>query len=1294
MTASTAVHSNAFNFSAYIETGVDPRTGQYTVSIKLPELKGNDLQGPDFNLALFYSPLNVYDSGFGKGWNLQLTQVRNQIVTLSSGETYKITGWNSGTERFSMDEQKLRQFDLFDEPPGANGAERFRVEHRSGLVEVLETMGPQQAQVSLPVELHSPLGHVLYLDYEQVLNNQMRLRTVRDASETLLSLERAGNSRVELLCYPFGGDGGGPLARYAMTLSQSDNRVSEIILPTANQARWRFTYRDVLGYLCLSEVKTPYGGHESMLYEDAGHEFPSSAGVANLPRVTRHQIAPRFEQPTMVVRYEYPDATNFIGGGSNIAWRDDGLDNLYRVAASYIYQTREVQEVSGKPVRTITRTFNRFHLLTEQETAQGDNLLKVTTAYGTVDGSFDQQPSNFQLPIRETSQWSLIGDITKQRSETQETTYDTQGNMLTRLLPTQVLETYEWYSVDKKRDPYGFVRHLKSRTVRPAPAGQGSAPTLRQTYDYVKLAPLGTYLKEPWWLVQSETLVDAGAEPGTFLEQTRMAYYKKLSDPPYSYGRVYTKAVSYPDAGTGKSVATTTYYRYRYSKPEGAKVLSTEERLEGFDRKRKTIRLEHDLQTGEPLLNRDDNNVEIRYEYDALRRVTRETVAPGTPYEAFRHYKYFLCAYDNEQAQQWAYDVKQVQTHTLFDGVSRAIFEEREDYDSATFPGASRPIYRASYDELGQLREQTEIDWMGDGLLELTSHFAYDDWGQQYSVTGPDGVTQVEEINQVESTLGPVHRTWREYQGARLSGIVKTWHNLFEKPTRIERFALDGQTRISLQDNSYDGLGRLTKEAKGSGTGQRIDEYAYDAFDRLREHLLPDRNNRVYRTYAGHSRNDLPVSIKVGTQEATAALLGEQAFDGLERRTSATTGGRKQAFIYKPGERQPREVIAPDGSRIEYKYVPVLGDEPTERHLSSKKATYTYDAQNARLAHCEEPGDARGPAHAMDRTYFLSNGEVKTETRTVDGEVFSMDYHYSYRKRLRAYVDVMKQAQLYEYDAYGRLERTTLSAPEPKGSRYRVRRVPAPGQLLLSTTFTYDRLGRTQSFDTVDVTTGNQLITLLEYDEFDRETLRTFDFGDTLQTLEQGYDEFDCLEYRTLKERPKGADESEATLLRHETYRYDRRGRLTMYQCQGPLAPVDPSGMVIALQSFGFDGVDNITSVITRSPEGSTQRMLYEFKNEADPAQLTRIVPLAKQSAIDLEYDADGLPVIDLHDDTNGVTAIDLHYDLNGNLIVDEQGRQLTYDSLNRLTTVLTNEGVSCDYHYDPENILSGTREA
>jgi hypothetical protein len=74
MSSSTAVHSNAFNFQSYVQHGVDPRTGQYTVSLAVPALKSNTLAGPELPLRIAFNPMNTRDDGFGLGWGINLTE--------------------------------------------------------------------------------------------------------------------------------------------------------------------------------------------------------------------------------------------------------------------------------------------------------------------------------------------------------------------------------------------------------------------------------------------------------------------------------------------------------------------------------------------------------------------------------------------------------------------------------------------------------------------------------------------------------------------------------------------------------------------------------------------------------------------------------------------------------------------------------------------------------------------------------------------------------------------------------------------------------------------------------------------------------------------------------------------------------------------------------------------------------------------------------------------------------------------------------------------------------------------
>lgn len=353
----------------------------------------------------------------------------------------------------------------------------------------------------------------------------------------------------------------------------------------------------------------------------------------------------------------------------------------------------------------------------------------------------------------------------------------------------------------------------------------------------------------------------------------------------------------------------------------------------------------------------------------------------------------------------------------------------------------------------------------------------------------------------------------------------------------------------------------------------------------------------------------------------------------------SVTGGRKQVFTFEPGLTQPKTVTTPSGEVIEYDYQPQLGNEPLRRRLPRlgvqgefEEANYEYDGQNARLLFCEEQG------LQLSRTYF-STGELKSEKRLVEEGEFTMHYRYSRQSRLLGYTDVLGQQQSYEYDPQGRLIKTELGTT--------------------ASTFTYDVLGRTATIDTHDSQGGQSVGITLQYDEFDREVLRSFDLDGVKQTLSQVYNDVDGLKQRTLKEG--------ATVLRDEAYEYDLRGRLTNYKCTGSQPPVDPYGKAISEQVFGFDALDNLTVVVTYWGE-LFNRARYLFENP-DKTQLSKVT--------------------NTHEDYP--PQIDLLYNPDGHMIRDEEQRTLTYDSLGRLILVEGLEGgKSSSLGYDPlDNMTS-----
>lgn len=1233
MTTQSLIHSNAFNFLSFVQGSVDPRTGLYSLRIELPELPANHLSGPTLPLRLGYNPLNSQDTGFGVGWSLNLSQfvVSSGMLSLHTGESFKVAD-NGPGEKAVIPERKIDSFHFDNVSEGGNKC--FRIAHKSGLIELLEPQAPTFA-VALPVRVLAASGHGINLTY-QVVNGEPCLASITDDTQvngrprTLLKIDYSSHSRVLIDLNP----DSEAFARY--TLERTGDELVKIVLPTADQARWAFTYRRVGELRCLTDLHTPVGAREVIEYKDDGHALPGGQG-RTVPYVQRHVLSPGGGQPDIETRYAF-SSNNFLGNGTGVAWEDNGLDNLYKfTGSSFVYSSTASQYQDGTALRMTERTFNRFHLLTSQVTTQQGCIETVTTTYHErSDTGFADQPNNFQLPNTVTSAWSLQGNSRDRRTEVSATQYDSHGNLTLEVQANGVQTRYSYYPAEASEgcpsDPEGFVRTLKSQVLVPAADGEGRAEALSRNFTYIALGALDAQAKGQL-LPDSETQVRV--IDGTILCHTGIEYAEALADP-LLHGRRLSEVRSMG----GKP--TRTDYRYALRVVNQHPVVETQATVTGFDGAQKVNTLQYSELIGEPLLNYDENQVQIAYEYDQLRRVVLETVAPNMEeFKAARAYSYQLSSTGN-QAVQVMKDVKGVTTWSYVDGLNRVVRQLRQDPDFAQTMAAQeapRLSYSAAYDALGNLLEETEYEWLALDDLPLRTRFEYDAWGQRSCEIGPDGVRTHEQIDPIGTpeSKGPILTQWRESaDGLLRTGKTVTWQNLFEKPVRVERLRLDG-TRESLHQYFYDGLGRTAREIDGRAAQTA---FAFDEFDRLHTHTLAD-GSQVVREYAGHSDEDLPVLIKVLHPDgATQSVLGEQVFDGLGRMVESITGGRRRVLQYADGMRQPESVITPSGQKIRYQYLPQLGEEPLQRTVidSGVEAQYQYDKQNARLLYCKEQGEE------LSRTYF-STGQVRSETRVQQGARYEMAYVHSLGGRLLSYTDVLGQVQSYTYNSLGQLEQTSLGT--------------------LTSTFTYDSLGRNRSIMTQARDADGSvrsLQTTLEYDEFERETSRRFDFDDAQQVLAQAYDALDAIVSKTLTE--------DGRVLREEAYTYDERGRLTDYMCEGEDAylPVDPYGKKIQAQRFDFDALDNISRVRTRF-DGGTLDARYQFDNELDPAQLT------------------GFEIRGLEDSP---LIVALEYDLDGNLVLDEQGRTLAYDALGRLQSVNGAAGTaSANYAYDPLDRLA-----
>jgi RHS repeat-associated protein len=915
-------------------------------------------------------------------------------------------------------------------------------------------------------------------------------------------------------------------------------------------------------------------------------------------------------------------------------------------------------------------------LLTREITTQNKKVQTVETRYNLQTGiPYEQQVNTCQMPREVQTSWTESDNATRYRSETVRNTYDNHGNLLTHTRADGIVESTTWFPAAGgdgcPADPEGFVRCMKDKTLTPAPSGQGGAPTLCTRYSYKALPTLPGSAVTQWLVPQSETRVQLATRPGDDeqeLQVVRTEYFDVPKDP-LLHGHIKHLSLTL----NGQSTTTTYAYETIESPDLNVPVHQTTETLTtDFDDVRKTVVHHHSLFSGQELMT-EAQGVKTFYAYDALNRLTRETVAPRTEFEACREYQYTLCANPGAgetlglkagiQAEQVLISARKVKTRTLLDGLGRPVREERDHVDSA-IPERFKDIYSAKYTAWNTLDEETQYDWLPAPLnqtLALTSHFEYDDWGQQSCVIGPDGVQSHQTLDPIGNREGPVQRNWVQSAGMTplISGLTEIRLNTFGKPDQV--LSLDANEQpLGSQTYLYDGLGRCTKQ---------IDElqhetlFEYDAWLRMVSSTLPDYCV-VSRDYAGHSSAELPIALTVTEPDGvTRTLAGEQVFDGLGRLTQVTAGQRTEHYAYDRDRTQVKRKTTAAGESIEFEYNLLLTDQPVSSYSPDETADFSYDNTSGRLTRAKnELGvrtyeydvhnrlsseswiDAQDAAWQTLYVSSLAGRQLKrTELRTFKlgtSKLGTTKLKTTELKKTEHEKDAGAGLDtLYHYDSMGRVERIEQ------------------GNLLALVG--YNTLSQVNRIITQNVAAGTQLVTELEYDEQGREILRSLHLdGHPSQSLEQAWRADGLLERRHLK--AGGADVLE------ETFNYDNRGRLQKHICSGTRLPTDSLGRKITQQIFSFDTLDNLVITVTDFNDGQNERAIFKYR-EDDPCQLKEILYTPSRATPDPTF----------------------AYDDNGNQLNDQDGQLLNYDSQSRLTFAMVPiDQTYTEYGYDSHDHL------
>ncbi|TDV48522.1 RHS repeat-associated protein [Pseudomonas helmanticensis] len=1018
-----SVHSNAFNFSEFVSGGVDPRTGIYTCSLSLGVIRSADLNGPSFNLALNFNPLNLRNTGYGLGWSLTLTRydVRDKVMALFTGETYRAV---ESRNALHFKEMKLESAKVLKHGDG-----HYEVRYKDGRREELKVFGA--TQIAVPIRIFAANGVSISLKYA-LFNEQPMLIEIADDKRTLLKVGST-RGRVTLTRDP------DTPASAGFTLKLKNDRVSTIGLPVGRG--WDLQYEDINGTGYLKRVVSPLGAVENIRYKEVGHLLPTLQGVQSLPYVIAHDIYPKQGQPKVVKAYTYSD-WNFLGHGVAADPSDDG-DPLYRATSVYRYSSVERLMMGEKVHTQVKRTYNKFHLLVSEVTTCGDAVVTVATEYhGDEKKTLAQQPAQFRMPKTHTRSYEDL--LTKKiRSETSTTEFDVAGNPRKQVGIDGVTTLFEYFpsfeSPDCPADPIGFVRFLKQQTV--IPASGGGASTVKRFRYALQPGVEGSTLANV--VPVEEQLFECVADREVLLSTASLAYVNTPGDS-FQHGVLQQRSVSRDSKTSG--------VEYSYVLDDNTLVLK--KIVQGFDGTSATTEQTLSTLNALTLSERDADGQVVEYEYDKIGRQLRKTMSPGTTNASSIHWVYHAAS-ANEPAMVVMTDSSGGTQVVSYDALGRVIGIQEKDCDNPDQSGESpmRTVFAAVHDQVGRLVEQTHSDWWEGVARPVKTRSLYDDWGNVRETRHGDGRIEHIEFDPV----GRQQKTWQHGLGQTVTII-----NDFGKPDSIEVFDLKGQS-LGKTVFEYDGLGRTLSQTDPAGNKTR---YEYDVFSRMVRSVLPD-GHAVETTFAAHSSDELPVEIKVA-----GVQLGQQTFDGLNRITGITVGRRKLIASYEAGRSLPESHTDAAGRKTEFVYAQGLGCLLAERKAVVEGETdglitrYTYDPLNGQPKSCTE----------QDREshfeYFPS-GRLKSETSRYGEQSRTASHTYSLAGLPLTYVDVLGVKHTIEYDKWGRkisFRQGAVQADffyEKRSLLQKIETRDTASKRLMTTRLTYDDIGResTRSFE-------------------------------------------------------------------------------------------------------------------------------------------------------------------------------------------------------------------------------------
>ncbi|MCW7762629.1 RHS repeat domain-containing protein [Photorhabdus luminescens] len=1312
----SSIYSNAFNESSYLSGQPDLRTGLFSKRFTLGSVVGNAGNGPSLSLTLAFDPLTAWsdqvytqsagsypEKPWGYGWALSIPRYSYDIdsgtgqLSLLQGMSWVVLeGLIPGDKPLDGHLLSTLRVNI------AQDGQTLTVTYANGTILTYTfSLDGSRLQDALLTSIRSANGRSLSVQY--VPGSGELQSIIDDTGMVLCYVDSNGPCRgANVLFYPVQNgttwevDSNNPDS-YVVTLIATNELLTSVTYP--EDLIYTLTYQNLpssVNMYYLTQVV-----HASGMIENA--EYQAQLPLPNPPAgyptyilgVTKYIQSPGLETPDSVSTYTYGiggsgiegDNTdnNFFGYGALGVSLTSNLDTLLHVTPAYCYTNRQETVFDDNTTIMTIQTYDKFHSLLRKVVTRDDGVHTQTlnSTYGYVNESSDitGQDPRYKLPTQAdaTYQDNSVSPAGF-RTETTQLDWNENGHLVRKIDKTGTVTAFSYYPAAGEDDgdnqcppdSNNFSWHIKGKVITPAPVNteQGilfdDAPISRIHYQYAampcydntELHYIVTEHQSQYYTVNNTEFLYSDAE---------YAYYDSLDAGDYSlvYGRqkriittLYNYASTQPVSTVSQQIMTyvsgdstqtpapmlsyTSLMSSTTTLFAGELLQQTQSVTSIAGKSLRTVQNSHQPETCTTL----------DYQYDGLGRVVSETAASNTSYAASRTYKYDFAKFDVDlsliqtPATLLQTDAKNGQLKTTYDGAGHPIQTFLLDVDSVIAGSPDfYPVRQFNYNAGGSVISTTAMDYVpGDTpsnpSQSATTARSYDVWGNVGVITYSAGYQQITIQDPVANTTLSYLQSPPDEQDQSLKvQCTLTTLSILGLPLSTEMQHAEG-TRYAITTYAYDGVGNQRQVTDDQGNVTATD---YDVYQRPAVQTRPDSTQNVTQ-YTPGSTQVLPITVGVrASKNDEVVTLGDRTFDGFNRIVTETVGGRITQYIYDDGsDLQPQNMITPMGEHVTLNYQPqlmnvLLSAVPNDSYTAS--AQYSYDDISGVMLSALLT-DNTGNSNQATMTYSTS-GQLQSEyfDLTLEGTQQpskNTQYTYTLKGKLLTYTDVCGNTQTLHYDSWGCLS--------------------SCAQQMLAVDIAYNTFGQPEKVTVVDSDTGNTAMLVLSNDTFGREKIRTFYTTVNGENHQQAL----ILSYNSLNQITQRELSRNEIFVRTENYTYTSLGQLETYTCKGNECPVDITGKAIYRQNFDFDLCGNVATLVTDYADGSSNTATYQY-NDSDPTQLINIsnVPNTEQDAT-------------------------FNYDGNGNMLTDDQGRQLTYNSLNQRIAISDNSGILlARYAYD-----------